>query len=159
MKRFLFLVMAFALFSGAGAGAKEETLKLPKGLFVLGTLEQAKAKAAAENKPLAFLATFEGTDDRRTIKATEAFLDAIDRRAVVVYLAKDDIRAKNLPEAVSKGLDELKRQLIVPLVVVTNESATETYFARTYANYPSAEEAGKSIKRQMRDLAAKRKKR
>jgi hypothetical protein len=157
MKRFLFLVMAFALFSGAGA--KEETLKLPKGLFVLGTLEQAKAKAAAENKPLAFLATFEGTDDRRTIKATEAFLDAIDRRAVVVYLAKDDIRAKNLPEAVSKGLDELKRQLIVPLVVVTNESATETYFARTYANYPSAEEAGKSIKRQMRDLVAKRKKR
>lgn len=159
MKSLLSLLIALVILPAASADVP--SLELPKDIFRLGSLEKAKAEATSEKKPLVFLLTREGTEDRGTIARTKGFLEAIDRKTVVVYLGNEDLESKKLPEPVVKSLEELRKReglLIVPILVATDSAATEAYFTFTTRDVGPRDEVSDALRKKLREFAEKGKK-
>lgn len=92
---------------------------LPRGTYELKDLEQAKAKALASKKWIAYLYTDKDTDCPLCQDAASEFVDAVGNKAVLVYLPSPQNKT------FWNGLSEEMRQALsvgrmIPTMVVTH---------------------------------------
>lgn len=134
----LFLVLVSSELLGA--------FKLPNNIYDLEDLNEAKEKAISQKKPISFIFTDCESNCGLTKWASEAIIDELKQRTVMIYLPRGTKHPEFLKGAFSEGK-------FIPKVAVYNLELTEKI---GYLIYEDIKEEGekkafKEIKKQILD--------
>lgn len=140
----------FALLALLGLSALAQAeQEFPRGTFQLKDLDKAKAEAAAEKKPIAFIYTDKNTTCPLCQGAADEFLDATKSKAVIVYVDSPSTTTiwPTLPDAVKKGLEAGK---FIPKIAVTDASASKLITSLNYDTYKADNKTVRDLKKALK---------
>lgn len=142
------LLLAFAL-----AGLAQAEQKFPRGTFEFKDLDKAKAEAATEKKPIAFLLTDKNTTCPLCQNAASEFLDVVKSKAVIVYVSSAGNQSEwnttwgALPEVAKKGLQAGKK---IPKIAVTDAGVANLIASIDYDTHTKDDKALREFKKALK---------
>lgn len=129
----------------------EASIRFPYDVFSVNRIEAAQKEAREQKKPVAYLYTDQSTKCPIVAEATEAFLKALDRRCVLVYIPVSSSKFA-LPFQLREALKEGK--FYPKLVLTASDGSKEQCF--TYDDYKEDEQKTlRDIKWKVTELSRK----
>jgi hypothetical protein len=151
MKKMLVLIAA----SWVGAWQGRAEFKMPKSVFRMNQLEEAKAAAQEKGCPITFISTHEKTSCGLCASASVCAAEELDKKTVVVYVDCDGEKPQ-LPKIVQDALRKPEAGRYVPKTVIVDPEITKVITIVPYATGAEQQTLLKQAKKQISQAMPKK---
>jgi len=124
--------------------------KMPKSVYRMSQIEEAKAEAVSKGKPVSFIYTHEKTTCGLCEASSLNAANELKRKTVVVY-ADADTESDQLPDAVQAALRTPEAGRFVPKIVIVDSEMTNVLAVVPYAR---VDEQNQLLKKAQKKLPA-----
>jgi hypothetical protein len=119
MKKIKFVLMTLLVLTFSGL-LSSEAFDMPKEVYRIDQLQQAKDRAKADKKQIVFIFSDERTNCLASSKASIGMMQRFKKSSVIVYFGKENWATA--PQIVREAINSPAAGVIIPITVVVDTS-------------------------------------